>query len=215
MNAGMNAHLLFSFLVSLAFAPAGRASEEDSLRTPEASEQGMISLLLECMAATYQAQDLSGDLLFVSAGRQRLFHVRHGRILASYSVSTAARGLGAMRESLCTPPGLHRISEKVGDGAPSWGIFEQRAFTGSRADTLSAPRTDLITSRILRLEGLEPGVNQGGPVDSHERLIYIHGTADEGPIGTPASRGCVRMRNADIIELYEQVRSGTLVLILP
>jgi hypothetical protein len=215
MNAGMNARLLIVLLVTLASITPGHASEEDSLRTPDASEQGMISLLLECMAVTYKSQDLSGDLLFVSVAQQRMFHVRDGRILTSYDVSTAARGLGAMRESLCTPPGLHRISEKVGDGAPAWGIFEQRAFTGSRADTLSVPRTDLITSRILWLEGLEPGVNQGGPVDSHERHIYIHGTADEGPIGTPVSRGCVRMRNADVIELYEQVRSGTLVLILP
>jgi hypothetical protein len=215
MNGGMTLRILFGLVLSLACATPGHASEEDSLRTPEAPEQGMISLLLECMAVTYQDHDLSGDLLYVSVSQQRLFHVRHGRIRSTYDVSTAARGMGAQRESLCTPPGLHRIQEMVGEGAPAWGIFEQRAFTGAQADTMLTPRTDLITSRILWLEGLEPGVNQGGTVDSHARHIYIHGTADEGPIGTPASRGCVRMRNADVIALYAQVRVGTLVLILP
>jgi lipoprotein-anchoring transpeptidase ErfK/SrfK len=202
-------------LLFLARATHGLALEEDSLRKVVAHEQGMIDLLMECMADTYHGHDLSDDLLYVSVSRQRLIHVRNGKVRATYPVSTALRGIGSLRESLCTPQGLHRIKEKLGEGAPAWGIFQERTFTGALADTTAAANKDLITSRILWLDGLEPGVNQGGQVDSRDRHIYIHGTADEGPIGTPASQGCVRMRNADIIQLFAQVSSGALVLILP
>ena len=95
------------------------------------------------------------------------------------------------------------------------GILSERRYTGELAnpDRISED-TDLITSRILWLEGLEPGVNKGGANDSYQRCIYIHGTANERSIGSPSSHGCIRMLNADVIDLYERVPVGALVVIL-
>ncbi|MGV3636737.1 MAG: L,D-transpeptidase family protein [Flavobacteriales bacterium] len=177
--------------------------------------QGVVDLLVEYLEVRYPGHDLSGDVLYVSVHRQALFHVRGQRLLRVYPVATAKAGVGAADGSLRTPPGLHRISEKFGEGLPEFGILKDRLFTGEFADPdFAGVDKDWITSRILWLEGLEPGVNQGGQVDSHARYIYIHGTANEKSVGTASSMGCVRMRNADIIHLYEQVPVGALVVIL-
>lgn len=178
-------------------------------------KQGLIDLLMEYMEVRYAGQDLSADLLYVSVRRQRLFHVRDGGLIAEYPIATASKGLGAKVDTYRTPTGLHRVSEKFGDDVPPLGILKDREFTGQFADPDFAGKdNDWITSRILWLSGLEPGVNQGDDVDSHERFIYIHGTANEGSVGTPSSMGCIRMRNADVIELYEGVAVGTLVVVL-
>ena len=133
-----------------------------------------------------------------------------------YPISTALAGMGNRYDSYQTPTGWHSICDKIGGDQPPLMIFKGRKPMGQRA-TVSYEQqptdTDLITSRILWLEGLEEGVNQGGCVDSRERYIYIHGTHEEGLIGTPASKGCVRMMNSDIIEIYEMVAIGTRVLI--
>ncbi|MEO8589025.1 MAG: L,D-transpeptidase [Flavobacteriales bacterium] len=178
-------------------------------------KQGLIDLLLEYMAVRYPEQDVRGDLLYISVRRQSLFHVRSGHLLAEYPVSTASAGLGSLVDSYRTPTGLHRVTQKIGGQVPPLGILRDREFTGAFADPdFAGLDKDWITSRILWLSGLEPGVNQGGDVDSHERFIYIHGTANENSVGTPNSMGCVRMRNSDIIALFEGVPVGTLVVIL-
>lgn len=111
--------------------------------------------------------------------------------------------------------GLHRVAEKIGEGAAVGAVFLGRKPTGEVVLPGSAdPGRDAITTRILWLEGLEDGLNAGGTVDTRSRYIYIHGTPHEGQIGSPASRGCVRMRNADVIELFERTPTGTHVLIL-
>lgn len=136
------------------------------------------------------------------------------RVEKTYDVSTSRYGVGSLEGSQRTPLGLHRVSEKIGDGAPPMAVFVDRKPTGRVARPNLKPTPtgeDLITSRVLWLEGLEPGRNRGGSVDSHDRFIYIHGTADEGLIGSPASHGCVRMRNVDVIELYDRVPPGTRV----
>ena len=116
-----------------------------------------------------------------------------------------------------TPHGLHYIKEKHGSKTPQNGRMIGRVFYGQIAkihtDTTSS-KTDDITSRILWLSGMEKDINKGGNVDSYNRYIYIHGTSEEGKIGTPASHGCIRMLNNDIIELYEKIKIGTKVLIL-
>lgn len=177
--------------------------------------QGIVDLLLEYLHARYPALSFDGDVLYVSVQRQAMFHVRGGRLLHVYPVATAIAGLGNEDGSRRTPTGLHRVSEKFGDEVPPLGILRDRVFTGEFADPdFAGIDKDWITSRILWLEGLEPGVNQGGTVDSHARYIYIHGTANERSVGTASSMGCVRMLNKDVIDLYNDVSIGTLVVIL-
>lgn len=177
--------------------------------------QGVVDLLLEYLSAKYPDAHLDGDILYVSVHRQKLFHVRGGILLATYPVATSYKGPGCLRDSHCTPTGLHRITEKIGDEVPPLGILRERSFTGDLADPdFAGVDKDWITSRILWLEGLEPGVNQGGEVDSRERHIYIHGTANERSVGTPSSMGCIRMRNDEVIALYDSVPVGALVVVL-
>ncbi len=178
-------------------------------------QQGLVDLLIEYMDVRYPDHDAHGDLLYISVRRQQLFHVRNGLLIAKYPVATATAGLGSEVDSYRTPTGLHRVTEKIGAEIPPLGILRDREFNGAFADPdFAGQDKDWITSRILWLSGLEPGVNQGGAVDSHERFIYIHGTANERSVGTPSSMGCVRMRNGDIIALFEQVPVGALVVIL-
>ena len=137
-------------------------------------------------------------------------------LIRQYPVSTATNGPGEHDGSYCTPRGRHRIAEKIGAGAPMYAAFKSRAPTGeiwTPALDAEEPDRDWILTRILWLEGLEPGRNQGGSVDSHNRYIYIHGTNEEHKIGTPASHGCIRMRNADVIDLFNRVEVGTEVRI--
>jgi len=182
---------------------------------PVAAKQGVIDMLMEYMAVRYPEHDIDGDVLYISVQRQRLFDVKAGKLLGDYPIATASRGLGAEVDTYKTPTGLHRVGEKFGDEVPPLGILKDRVFTGQLADTdFAGVDKDWITSRILWLEGLEPGVNQGGTVDSHDRFIYIHGTANERSVGSPSSMGCIRMRNADIIALYDRVPVGALVVVL-
>src|SRR5262249_9656658 len=127
--------------------------------------------------------------------------------------STAANGIGGQEGSNRTPPGWHRIHSKIGAGAESGTVFESREPTGRvwRGENEAA---DLILTRILRLDGLEAGVNRGSGCDSLERYIYIHGTNHEDTLGRPGSHGCVRMANADVIELFDRIREGDPVVIV-
>lgn len=195
--------------------PMAAAGHGDSLRSADHPKQGLADLLIEYMSLRYRGQDLRGDLLYVSVNSQVLYHVRGGRMIAHYPVATAKNGLGCQQNSYCTPTGLHRIREKFGDGIPEFGILRDRKYTGELADPdFAGVDKDWITTRVLWLEGLEPGHNQGGQVDSYERYIYIHGTANERAIGTPSSQGCIRMRNADVAALFKEVDVGTLVVVL-
>lgn len=140
----------------------------------------------------------------------------NGVLIKSYVVSTSKRPPSNIKDSLGTPRGLHEIAERIGAGQPPGMVFKSRVPTGRHFSELpDVPQSDnLITSRILWLRGLEPGVNRGGQVDTYERYVYIHGTNHENRIGEPLSSGCVLMRNLDIVELYEHVRRGDQVLIV-
>jgi UDP-N-acetylmuramate--alanine ligase len=152
--------------------------------------------------------------LVVSIEEQTLFVCTNGIILERYDASTSRFGNGNRENSLKTPLGIHRIKEKYGAGAPAGRVFQDREDKGIDWDH-SQTGDNLILTRILRLEGLEEGINKGPGVDSYERYIYIHGTGREDLIGTPLSHGCVCLRNHDIIRLFETVREGTLVYIDP
>ena len=180
-----------------------------------APKQGLVDLLIEYLGVRYPGVELEGDILYVSVARQTLFHVKGSQLVQEYSVATASNGLGSQKDSYRTPTGLHYIGEKFGKKVPPFGILKDREFIGLLAepDPLGEDK-DWITSRILWLEGMEPGHNQGGNVDSHDRYIYIHGTANERSVGRPSSRGCIRMLNSDVIALFEQIPLGTLVVVL-
>lgn len=140
-----------------------------------------------------------------------------GKILLSYPVSTAKKGVGSIKGSEQTPLGLHRIRAKIGAGMPENTVFVGRRPTGeiySRALGQRSPDRDWILSRILWLSGLEVGKNRLGNCDTMQRYIYIHGCPDEFPMGKPLSHGCIRMRNRDIIQLFNQVLVGTPVQII-
>jgi L,D-transpeptidase YbiS len=137
---------------------------------------------------------------------------------AVYSVSTALKGPGCESGSCCTPVGLHRVRLKIGQDCPVGAVFVSRRPTGeifSEELRRRDPDRDWILSRILWLEGLVPGLNRGGHLDTLRRYIYIHGAADEDSIGIPASHGCIRMKNADIVALFARVPSGASVNIEP
>lgn len=140
---------------------------------------------------------------------------RRGELVHSYVISTSKRPPSNVKDSLGTPCGLHVIAERIGGGQPPGIVFKSRVPTGYHFNELadSDSHTNLITSRILWLRGLEPGVNQGGDVDTYERYVYIHGTNHEDRLGTPQSAGCVLMNNIEIVALYEEVRAGDLVWI--
>jgi lipoprotein-anchoring transpeptidase ErfK/SrfK len=158
----------------------------------------------------------AGDAPFIiiNVKNQTLYLFEQKKLKQSFPVSTSAVGVGNAAGSNRTPLGLHKIAEKFGDGEPIGMIFKARKPSGTLASIQTRPIKgdgDDVTTRIMWLQGLEPGVNEGQGVDSHARYIYIHGTPEEGLIGTPESHGCVRMNNTQVIELYNQVPVGTLV----
>lgn len=153
-------------------------------------------------------------LLLVNIDTQRLHLFESQNFIRSYWISTAANGVGQEVDSGKTPLGLHCIESKIGDGADPFAIFKGRIPTGGIALPDAAERQ--IVGRILWLQGLQAGFNQGWDssgklVDTHDRFVYIHGTNELANIGRPVSKGCVCMNPSDVVELFEQVSEGTLV----
>ena len=131
-----------------------------------------------------------------------------GKVLRSYPVSTAANGVGEQNGSNCTPRGRHIVRAKIGAGQPMRSVFRGRRPTGEIwSPELHAkfPGRDWMLTRLLWLSGTERGRNRLGNVDTMRRYIYIHGSADLAPVGVPGSHGCVRMRNEDVVELFDLV----------
>jgi hypothetical protein len=158
----------------------------------------------------------SNQLIFISAAMQRMHCFENDEPYKSYSISTGKNGLGEKKDSECTPRGWHRIHSRIGLDAAINSVLVARLWTGEiYSEELAAanPGRDWILTRILQLDGLEEGRNKGGEVDSLERYIYIHGTPETTELGKPGSRGCIRMRNNDIIELADWVKIDTLVCI--
>lgn len=142
--------------------------------------------------------------------------LNEGKQTAAYPVSTALNGVGQLEGSGQTPLGQHVIRAKVGGNCPQNAVFVGRRWTGEVYTPELAqaqPGRDWILSRILWLSGREPGLNQFGKCDTLRRFIYIHGTPYESEIGQPVSHGCIRMRNADVVALYEATSLGAAVTI--
>ncbi len=154
------------------------------------------------------------EWLLVDLSRQRLQLMAGAVPKVRFAVSTGLRGAGEERGSGCTPRGRHRIRIAIGAGCPENTVFLGRRPTGEVFSPELAeqyPERDWILTRILWLTGLEPGRNRGGRVDTLRRYIYIHGCPDGAPLGVACSHGCIRMRNRDLLWLFERVGAGTLV----
>jgi hypothetical protein len=147
----------------------------------------------------------------VDVSRQSVSLFEDGRFEKKFHCSTSRFGIGQIEGSNRTPLGLHCIAEKIGGGEPAGTVFQSRLPVGHTSQPEFADAK--ITTRILWLEGLEPGLNQGTNVDSHDRYIYIHGTADQKTIGEPASCGCIHLADTDLIPLFDLLPDGTLVWI--
>jgi hypothetical protein len=150
-------------------------------------------------------------VLIVSIAEQTITLFEKSKFVRKISCSTSRFGIGQAEGSNCTPLGLHRIAEKIGADEPAGTVFKSRKVVGHTSQPEFADAK--ITTRIMWLEGLEPGFNRGGNVDSHARYIYIHGTANQSSIGKPSSCGCIHLADADLIPLFDLLPVGTLVWI--
>lgn len=155
-------------------------------------------------------------LIKISIDEQRLQLLEDDKVIMDVAIATAANGPGEIMHSECTPRGWHKIRAKIGAGAPENTVFTGRRPTGEiYTPTLKDehPGRDWMLTRILWLSGLEPGNNRLGERDSMRRYIYIHGCPDTDEMGVPSSHGCVKMRNTEVIRLFDIVPAGTRVLI--
>jgi len=179
-------------------------------------DEPLVDFLLEYLGIKYNKIQFN-KFIYVAVKRQRLYLIENGQIVQTFDVSTSKKGIGSGTGTNCTPAGLHEIADKAGEGLPLNSVLKNKIPTGENAQIeMSSVSTglDLITTRILHLRGLENNVNAGPGKDSFERGIFIHGTHEEGLLGTAASKGCVRMANEEVIELFNSVEVGTFVVIL-
>ena len=191
--------IIFTFLLSISLAWA-----QNPVQTANAYTQAKKNTIYK-------------ELLYVSVKSQKMYHIINNKVVKTFIISTAEKGIGNIKHSDQTPLGLHIVKEKHGDNTPLNGRMIGRIFYGQIStiyNDTSRSKTDDLTTRIMWLSGEEEGINKGGNVDSYQRYIYIHGTSEEGRLGTPASHGCIRMNNKDILELYNKIAVGTKVLIL-
>ena len=153
--------------------------------------------------------------LIVSIHHQELALIYDDKVQRIFSVSTSKNAPSCIENSFGTPQGLHKLADKIGDGAPVGMVFKGRVAAGKLYSEFSEEeqQDNLITTRIIRLRGLEPGYNSGEGCDSYDRYIYIHGTNHEDRIGEPCSGGCVVMLNTEMIELFDATEEGDLVSI--
>ena len=156
------------------------------------------------------------SLLYVNIDKQRMYLLKKGTISRTFKISSSYYGTGSETNSFKTPLGKHEIYKKIGEDLPINAILKGRVWSGAIANVITDDIDtdfDHVTSRILWLDGLEEGKNKGPGVDSRSRYIYIHGTAEEGLIGKPASDGCIRMYNSEVIELFGLVEEKAQVWI--
>lgn len=183
------------------------------MQVPEAARQ---LFTLYAKACDQYLQHANYPAALVNISEQMLYIFADTECIGKYPVSTSRFGAGEKENSYKTPRGVHCVAEKIGADAGFSEIFKARKRTHTTA-RIEFEKTgtgeDYITSRILWLTGLEEGVNKGAGVDSHGRYIYIHGTHAEGLIGQPASEGCIRMKNQDVMDLFDRLEVSSLVII--
>ena len=152
-------------------------------------------------------------MIFINTSKQKLFLLEDNTVKCDFKVSTAIKGLGCKLDSNKTPTGLHTVISKIGDGLPAGTLFRNRIPINKLINKIPNDNKDYITSRIIRLGGLEEGINKGGDVDTFQRFIYIHGTPHIDKLGYPESHGCIRMSDNDVINLFNLINCKMLVLI--
>tara|TARA_B100001287_G_scaffold57524_2_gene45874 strand:- start:16471 stop:17070 length:600 start_codon:yes stop_codon:yes gene_type:complete len=173
-------------------------------------------MIIDYLKTKYPAEVFS-NFIYVGINRQRLYLFDDSKLTNLFKVSTAEKGAGNNHSSNQTPFGVHYIKKKIGDNAPIGTLFVNKINTGKIVPINKTSQNiskDEITSRILVLSGKEEGINKGNNKDTFSRGIYIHGTSDEASIGYPKSHGCIRMKNTDIIQLYNMIEEGLLVVLL-
>ncbi len=168
-----------------------------------------------CQACARRSHQITEHCLCIKIGEQKLYHFQHGKPVREYVISTSLRPPSCLANSLGTPTGLHEVADKIGAGAPSGTVFKSRLPAGYLwKDAPEQERAkNLVSTRILRLRGLEAGLNSGPGCDSYDRFIYIHGTSHPELIGQPATAGCPVLRDSDVIELFDAVPEGSSVWI--
>lgn len=166
-------------------------------------------------AGAQQARQTTKHCLCVQIGEQKLYHFSAGQLVKVYVVSTSLLPPSCLENSHGTPTGLHEVADKIGEGEPEGMVFIGRKAIGKTWPELTAEenRKNLITTRILRLRGLEPGRNAGPGRDSYDRYIYIHGTNHPEKLGSLASAGCVQLSDAEVVDLFDRVPEGSLLWI--
>lgn len=167
----------------------------------------VLGALVSCSRPDYQPTAIVKDGAVVSVRDQKMAVMRNGRVVKTYPISTSKFGLGDTKGSCRTPLGAHRIASKIGTGQPKGMVFKSRKPTGECVAP-DSPGRDPIVTRIMWLTGMETRNR-----NAHSRLIYIHGTAEERTIGTPASYGCVRMKSNDVYEAFNLLQTGDPVVI--
>ena len=174
------------------------------------------NMVLEEISSFDPSFDNLNSLLYVNIDKQSMYLLKKGTISRAFKISTSYYGTGSETNSFKTPLGKHEIYKKIGEDLPINAILKGRVWNGAIANVITDDIDtdfDHVTSRILWLDGLEEGKNKGPGVDSRSRYIYIHGTAEEGLIGKPASDGCIRMYNSEVIELFSLVEEKAQVWI--
>jgi len=217
-NSYLAYFLAMIFLVIQSSACAKNTEDSNVEKLVLASEDVPAEIhdsLLKSLQDQYQGL-LRSSIIIVDISEQALYHYKNSRLAAKFAISSATNGVGSKSGSGKTPLGAHRVSQKFGDNAALGAIFKARRNTGKIAKIIKEPidvPSDAVTTRILWLDGLEVGKNKGGKVDSKRRYIYIHGTPEEGLIGRPASHGCIRMYNQDVIKLFNETPVNTIVYV--
>ena len=199
------------FSLNLVSAPSQQTNPDTSTRWVKDVHQKVLRL-----GEVFINENKDIPSIVVDISEQRLYLVKNLEILKSFPISSSKFGEGSAENSFKTPLGMHEIKNKIGYDAPKNTIFKSRINTKRSAVIINSDldtEDDYVTSRILWLDGLEYGKNKGKGIDSYDRYIYIHGTHEEGLIGTKASHGCIRMFNDDVIDLFNNVEEGTYVLI--
>ena len=190
--------------------------KEEVEEVEEESKEELGNILTEYLSLKYPDKNFE-KYLYISVKHQKMYLIENRTTVKTYPISTSKKGIGSHQNSNKTPPGLHTVKRKIGEEVPLGGILVAREFNGKVAEIITDKRNadgDYVTTRILWLDGEEVGINKGRNVDSYNRYIYIHGTPEEGFIGQPASHGCIRMKNIDVIELYDMIDEGTPIYIL-
>ncbi len=152
-------------------------------------------------------------MIFINTSSQKLYLFDNNKLLSTFKISTSLYGVGCLQDSNKTPNGLHTVVSKIGNNISPGTIFKNRVPTSKIIRNIPKDNHDYITTRIIRLGGLEEGINRGNNVDSYNRYIYIHGTPHVDKLGQARSHGCIRMSDSDVINLFNLVELKMLVLI--